>query len=277
MALALASVVVGALCYVPLARRVRFWRTGVVVTEGIRFYLDPQDQVITRSILRDGSWEKAETATVRRLLHPGDTFVDVGANVGWYTAVASRAVGDRGRVIAFEPAPTSFRYLSRTVKANDCRNVTLEPKALSDRPGTLTLHIGETNKGHNSILATAPGMERVSVPAVTLDDYFRSAPGRVDLIKIDTEGAEGLILGGMDETFRKNPGMSILMEYHPKLVRATGCDPAAMVGRLYERGYKVATVEAGTGENIPIAAEKLARLTAALEANNAYVNLLVTR
>jgi FkbM family methyltransferase len=275
--LAVATAVVLSLCGPVLARRTQYWYSGVVTAEGLRFHLDPNDAVITGAILRDGTWEKAETETIRRLLAPGDTFIDVGANVGWYTAIASRSVGPRGRVIAFEPAPGSLAYLRRTVAENGCRNVTIEPKALSDKPGTLDLHIGVENKGHNSIIASGATGETVAVEAVTLDDYLGDVPGGIRLIKIDTEGAEGFILRGMRETFRKNPHMAILMEYHPRLIRSLGFDPPSLIRDLYGLGYKFAAIEANSGREIPVVDEDLDRLTAALEKETSFVNLLGTR
>lgn len=275
--LAIAAAGVLVVCGPRLARRVEYGWSGAVSAEGARFHLDPSDEVITRAILRDGTWEKAEIETVRRLLRPGDTFIDVGANVGWYTAVGSKSVGREGRVIAFEPAPGSLTYLRRTVAANGLRNVSVEPKALSDKPGTLELHIGATNKGHNSLLASTATDATVKVPAVTLDDYLSDIPGAVRLVKIDTEGAEGFILRGMAETFRKNPHMAVLMEYHPRLIRALGFDPPTVIRNLYALGYEVTAVEAKTAHEVPVLNDRLDRLTATLEENNAFVNLLATR
>lgn len=260
-----------------LNRRARYLATGTVTTEGFTIRLDPTDKVITQAIIRDGIWEKAETEVIKSLLRPGDTFIDVGANVGWYTLVASKAVGDRGRVIAFEPAPGSLEVLVRNVKENGVRNTKVEGKALSNKPGKLRLHIGATNKGHNSILGSTATDGFVDVEAVTLDDYLRTVDGRVRLIKIDTEGAEGFILEGMRETFDRNPQMKVVMEYHPSLMRQAGFDPATIVSGFYRRGYEVLAIEPGTGKTIPIKENRLADLTAELEKGQAFVNLLVTR
>ncbi len=123
-----------------IIRRIRFWQTGTVRVTKYTFRLDPEDRVMTEYILRFGEWERAETATIRSLLRPGDTFIDVGANFGWYTVIASDVVGNDGRVIAFEPAPAALALLRHNIQANGCENVTLEPEALSDRVGTLQLH-----------------------------------------------------------------------------------------------------------------------------------------
>jgi FkbM family methyltransferase len=258
-----------------IGRRVRFKATGLVQADGFTLRLDPKDEIITQAILRDGSWEKSETAVIRRLLQPGDTFVDVGANMGWYTLVASKAVGSTGRVISFEPAPSSYSLLQRNVKDNGCRNTTLEAKALSDKRGTLRLHLGETNKGHNSIIKSSATRGFVDVEALTLDEYLGSVPGVISLVKIDTEGAEGFILDGMAETFKRNPGMALVMEYHPSLMRLAGFDPEKVLGKFYGRGYTVEAIEPETGRTKQIKVDNIKPLTSALEKYNAFVNILL--
>jgi FkbM family methyltransferase len=261
----------------PSARRAIFKATGVVRTEGLKFHLDPRDEVITETILQYGTWEKSETEVVRRLLRPGDTFVDVGANVGWYTLIASRAVGETGRVIAFEPAPGSYSLLAQNAKDNGCRNVILESKALSDKRGTLRLNIGATNKGHNSIISSSLTKGFVDVEALPLDEYLKDLPGKIDLIKIDTEGAEGFILNGMTQTFRKNPKMAVIMEYFPTLIRKAGFDPAAILHDFYRQGYTVRIIALGTGRTNKMEESDMAEMTSTLEKNGEYTNILVDR
>ena len=81
-------------------------------------------------VLSSGTYEPEETRLFRSKCRPGDTVIDVGANVGWYTVIASKLVGKKGRVIAFEPEPVNFAILKKNVLANGCENVILELKAL---------------------------------------------------------------------------------------------------------------------------------------------------
>ena len=203
-------------------RRIVYWQTGSVKIEGLTFHLNPDDEVISEIMVDSGSWEATETAVIRGLLRVGDTFIDIGANIGYYTVVASKVVGDTGRVIAFEPDPVSFALLKRNVEENDCRNVTLLQKALSNSPGTLKLFLNESNKGAHRIFDRSGELNFVEVEAMRLDDYLEDHPGRVDLIKIDTEGAEGLILQGMRETLRQHQEVNVLMEFAPMLLNDSG-------------------------------------------------------
>lgn len=258
-----------------IARRVRYGLTGAVQVEGLTLYLDPRDEVITRMILHDGTWEPSETAVLRSLLRRGDTFIDVGANIGWHTLIAAKAVGPEGHVIAFEPAPVSFEILRHNAEVNGCRNAILVPKALSDKPGSVRLHLSDTNKGHNTIL-DEPGLkETIDVEAVPLDDYMKDVAREVALVKIDVEGAEGLVLEGMRETLRKHPQMAILMEFYPALIRRSRFDPAAMLRKFLDAGYEVQVIAANSSELSAIHEAQIPKLVALLDEHEGYVNILV--
>ena len=96
-------------------RKLRYRWSGTVRTGGLTFHLNPEDRVMTPAMVRFGLWEPRETALIRGQLGPGDTFIDVGANFGYYTVIASKLVGEPGQVTAFEPDPVSFRLLGRNV------------------------------------------------------------------------------------------------------------------------------------------------------------------
>ena len=122
------------------------------------------------------------------------TVLDVGCGKGYFSLAIARMVGPTGRVIAFEPDPESFALLQKNVAANGYANVVLEQKALSNEPGSLKLYLAEENLGDHRIYPVGE-REFVEVEAVTLDDYLAEKGGRVDFIKVDTQGAEGVILG----------------------------------------------------------------------------------
>ena len=159
---------------------------------GLKMYLDPTDKVITPTILVIGNWEPAETAWFLRIVKPGDTIVDVGANVGYYTIIGSRLVGDKGKVYAFEPEPAKFELLEKNVRLNGLTNVVLERKALSNRKGTLKLFIADKNKGdHRIYQPEGESRPSVDVEAVRLDEYFKDHKRRIDVLKIGHPGRRG--------------------------------------------------------------------------------------
>jgi FkbM family methyltransferase len=154
-----------------------------------------------------GLYELDTARVLRRLLRPGDTFIDGGANIGYFTLLAAKRVGARGRVHAFEPQPENRRRLAEHVAANGVREiVTIHPVALSDRPGSVQLHTyesAEANHGQATMFARAGTQTRAAVVAtVRLDDYQPDAAPR--LIKLDIEGAEPLAIAGMARTLRRH-------------------------------------------------------------------------
>ncbi len=206
---------------------------------GSTFYVQPEDDVITRELLTSGYWELDETLEARAILRPGDTFIDVGADFGWYTVIGAKAVGPTGRVIAFEPVPRNLEFLRRNVAANGCANAKLEPIALSNKSGKITMHLNRTNLGNHSMLEAQDRPDSIDVQAMTLDEYLKDYSGKIALIKIDTEGAEGYILEGMRETLRKHPETVIFMEFTPRWLQQSGYDPEAMLRKMSDQGYEI--------------------------------------
>ena len=134
-------------------------------------YTNPADSTIRTVLERDQVWEDLETRWILHTIRAGDVFVDVGANIGYYTVIAAKIVGDQGHVYAFEPDPTSFAILKANVERNGLANVTLEQKALSNEPGSLRLFLAHQNKGDHRIFdedgAARPFLD---VEALRLDD-----------------------------------------------------------------------------------------------------------
>jgi FkbM family methyltransferase len=176
--------------------------------------------VIAREACLTGRTAPAETAVVRAGLSPGGTFVDVGANWGYFTLVAAHAVGPGGRVVALEPDPRVHAELRANVARNGIRTVTVLPVAASDRAGEAVLAgyaEADRNRGVSSLVA-APAGEAAAFPVRTapLDDVLDGLGiGPVDLVKIDVEGAEELVLRGMARGMAEGRYRRILVELHP--------------------------------------------------------------
>jgi FkbM family methyltransferase len=222
-------------------RLAHYWLTGYVQVDGHMIYFDPQDPSdLTRIIVSTHEYDPEETAAVRSLLRRGDTFIDVGANIGWYTIMASDVVGKEGRVIAFEPSPPSFDILRRNVNINKLNNVKIEQKALSNKRGTVAFHI---EGAYSRLQEIHLDRKDVEVEAVPLDEYLKDFRGEIGMMKIDTEGAEGLILAGMRGILRNNPPRAIMLEFTPRLYPKTGFDPEAMLRELHEFGYEIYSYE----------------------------------
>ena len=136
---------------------------------------------------------------LKGLLRPGDVFVDAGANVGFYTLLASRLVGPTGRVLAVEMMPATAAILRQHVAINGCTNVEIVEKALSDRPGeTIMARVPAGKHGQATVADFAhayDSFEEHEVGTATLDEVCRGRK-RIALLKLDLEGAELQALAG---------------------------------------------------------------------------------
>ncbi len=191
---------------------------------GARIHCNPLD-LIQRMILHFGVWEPDVSRVIERNLAPGDVFVDIGANVGYDSLLASSLVGAAGRVIAIEASPRTHALLQRNLAANPfSSNVRAVNAAVADRPGTLDLYeVNAANIGAATTLASRGGTRMASVEALPLEQILTAEErSRLRLIKMDVEGAEPPILRHLLEHLPTYPAtMDIVVEATP------GDDPEA--------------------------------------------------
>jgi FkbM family methyltransferase len=189
------------LVYYALYIRAKFWGPLTVygtTEEGIHLRCQLPDVVQTYVYLF-GTWEPDLAAFLHRRLDQGDTFIDVGANVGCVSALASRLVGPRGTIVAIEPSPPVIAALKETVERNDLANVRVVAAAVSDRDQELPLFAGPNhNIGSTATVAHSGLQEEGRVRAAPLGSLVtREELATTRVIKIDVEGAEDRVLAGM--------------------------------------------------------------------------------
>lgn len=199
-----------ALVRIGLLRPVR-----VEVEPRVSLLLDPADD-ISRTILvsRAGRWEPEVWRSISSGLSDGAVFFDVGAHIGYDSLKAAVTVGDRGRVVAFEPNPNTLTQLRSNIDASGARNVIVQPIACTETETTLTLF--DSTLGGNS---GATSLSRANAGPVTRSYTVRGRPidavvkelaiQRLDVLKADVEGAELIVLRGATETLKR---------FHPKLI-----------------------------------------------------------
>jgi len=182
---------------------------------GFSLWVDPlQGGIIDAVLYRDGVYEIGTCDVARALLREGDVVVDAGAHIGWFTLAAATLVGERGRVVAFEPAADAFRILERNVALNGLRNVVAVPRALGAGPDARHLyHPLPADRALASLVEPARWAERETVTVVTLDASLASAGiDRVAMLKIDVEGWEADVLAGARSLLSREDGPAISVE-----------------------------------------------------------------
>ncbi|HIG81051.1 MAG TPA: FkbM family methyltransferase [Verrucomicrobiales bacterium] len=206
--------------------------------------LNPDDPVVSGA-LHFGVYEKAETKFFQTACREGMTFLDVGANIGYYTALAARAVGPTGKIIALEPDPESFKYLEQTIAANAVGNVLAFPVAASDVPAKLPLFISHDNRGDNRMYSPGGKWPTVEVEAVPADDLLaENKIETIDFIKIDVQGYEPKVIAGLRDTITRSPKLTLLTEFWPKGIRDAGGDPNDFLNTLRDLGLTLHELKA---------------------------------
>lgn len=185
---------------------------------GARLHCNPND-LIQRMILHFGVWEPDVSRVIEQNLKSGDVFVDIGANIGYDTLLASARVGRAGQVVAIEASPRTFELLQRNLALNAASvNVRAVNAAVSDKPGTLALYeVNKGNIGAATTLASRGGTLTASVEALPLDQILTADEiQRLRLIKMDVEGAEPPILRHiLNRLSIYPPTMDIVVEASP--------------------------------------------------------------
>jgi FkbM family methyltransferase len=210
--------------------------------DGIRMELDPQEWLQIH-MLAGLPTEPATTALFRKLLKAGDTYIDVGAHVGFHALAAAQCVGPTGRVLAVEPQPYNCARLLINSQINDLENVLVVMSAAGDRDGMIVLHDQKRNDKARLSVVEGAGVSdvatRFEVPIQKVDTLRdRHAPGPVRLLKIDVEGYEREVLSGAAATLAvtENLVFECLPDSSPQMV-------AELIATLTAAGFTLRQVD----------------------------------
>jgi FkbM family methyltransferase len=241
-------------CRAPVATTIRLilWRircllgwpaTVTLSPWNVRMFLPADWRGIAKLIYAFGEHYEPELAYLKQVLSPGSTFVDAGACYGIYTLAASTIVGTQGRVIAFEPAARAFRVLQHNLELNGLTNVLAYPAALGEKQGKAWLY-RHPNVGCDSLGRDGSFTDMGEEVAIrSLDDVLRRvAISRVDMMKLDVQGAEELLLRGALATLRAHHPV-VIFEVYPEGTIPLGLAPYGAWQLLEELGYQFFFVE----------------------------------
>jgi FkbM family methyltransferase len=223
-------------------------------------------EMMNRAMFLYGAFEISETRLVQALLGPGMTFVDIGANIGYYTLVAARVVGEMGLVHCFEPNRPMRLRLEENVQRNAFRNVVVHPEAVARFTGQVEFFAStwDANQGISSLLPGSGRGEMQQVPSISYDDFVAGlGTRRVDLIKMDIEGAELLAIEGGRQALARADAPGLIFE----------ADDLAPVGAvLHALGYKIRRLHytLQSGLELPDAETPMESLFSSYEAPNYF-------
>jgi FkbM family methyltransferase len=190
-----------------------------------KIFLDVRDIGIGKPLFLDHKYEPAETAFMERFIRPGMVILDIGANIGYFTALATSRLRKSGVIHAFEPDPHNYSLLEKTVADQNTNLVHLHHCALGDENGTVELfHSPVDNFGDHRVYGShSEDHPKVAVPMKIGDDLLASiGTTAIDFIKIDVQGFEVQVLRGLTNTIKSSEKVVLLSEVWPSGMTAAG-------------------------------------------------------
>jgi FkbM family methyltransferase len=218
-------------------------RPIAIRVDGHRVFAATPDRILALWMRKWTSAERYETQLWRDLIKPGMVVADVGGNLGVYTLLAARGAGLNGVVHSFEPDHDNHALLTRNVEANGYGNVVVHHSAVADKVGSISLFCRPEHRGDHRIYASGENVgPSVEVPVTSLDAVFADSP-RLDVVKLDIQGAEGRAIAGMTEVLRANPGLKLITEFWPEGLTKAGTDPAEYLNALREHDFEIRRID----------------------------------
>lgn len=202
-----------------------------------KMFLNVTDVGLSHMLLLNGCYEKTETEMLKKMIKPGDVFVDVGSNFGYYTLLASKLVGKSGKVFSFEPDPYNFSLMQRNIKINKCSNVLCVNKAVGEKDEKISFYIDVENLGRHNLI---PNWSKhiLTVDQISLDNFLPKG-SRVNIVKIDIEGGEELAIKGIKKIIQKKPSIKLLIEFFPERIRQNNLNPANLKRLISSLGFSI--------------------------------------
>lgn len=226
-------------------------RKRLVELQGFGLYV-MQDDYIGHSIIARRAYEPHVTSVLRSVLKPGDVFLDIGANVGYFSLLASSIVGAQGKVLAFEPNPDNVQLIYASLLHNRSANVVVFPYAASDAAAILRFVTVGSNGGVVTPHAAAQD-HSLLVQSAILDEVLQHEP-RIDVVKMDIEAHEPAALRGMAAILARHRPR-LVTEFHPWAMRLNNAEaPEDYLRQLTGQGYRLSVI-LESGRPMPLQSE----------------------
>jgi FkbM family methyltransferase len=228
------------------------------------YIVDAEDRLIMPNLVADGLYEPLVTKFICNSIREDYHCLDIGANFGYYSCLMAKLAW-HGRVMAIEADPKTWSILRDNTYINWCeRVVLLENVAITDKVGQATLYRREKRAGNTSmtpphpevlIKSGEPPAEEFTIECAPIDSLLDKMSGRVDLVKIDIEGAEPLAFRGVSETVRLNPRVRFVVEWSPSQIMDAGFNVQEFVHSIDDLGLRPWILE--VNKNTPVSFDEL--------------------
>lgn len=241
---------------------------------------DAGDTIISEKLRSDACWEPYESHLVLKHFQRGQIFVDVGANIGYYTLLASKLTGPEGMVFAYEPDRNNFALLQKNVNHNNLDNVRLYPLALSDRNEAGELFLSMDNFGDHRIYSGGESRISQAIQLVHGSQHLSPKTRHIDFLKVDTQGAEYFVVNGLKELIARNSAhLRMILEFCPYGIRHSGADGHQLIALLDSFGMQYHIIDHIEHKLIPAQSHHLSDWVNDLAQqpdNQGFINLFVS-
>ncbi len=215
---------------------------------GYKIFVDPTDSL---ELFINPNYSYFEKEIFTKNVKKGDVVLDLGSHIGYYTLIAAKLVGREGKIFAFEPGQVEFNLLSKNIRINGYQNTVLINKAVSNETGKNKLFL-HGDRADNRIYNSHDNRKYIEIETVKLDDYFQNYNGKIDFVKMNIQGSEGLALMGMHEILQKKSSLKIMTAFHPDLIKKSGINPIDCLNLLIGHGFKLYNINTEKKELEPI-------------------------
>ncbi|WP_316506234.1 FkbM family methyltransferase [Nitrosopumilus sp.] len=231
-----------------------------------RMVLDESDMDLSRQVrmLGEYSTESFEAKVCKEYLKPGQTVLDIGANIGFYTLIAASNVGPNGKVFAFEPSVQNVEMIGKSVAENSMTNVHVSNVAVSDKSGLGELYLSPYYQSEHSLFeyhyssGTHSG-KKTTVELVIIDEFLEQNCNslNVDFIKMDIEGAESRALCGMKKTLKENKHLTMITEFWPQGFHNANSSPQDFLEKLSSYDFTISHIDEYQNKVYPVTVNEM--------------------
>lgn len=254
---------------------VNILKPNYLIIQNQKLYIDKWDDIVSQELILSGVWEEYETELIKENLREGDVILDVGAHIGYYSLIAASIVGEKGKVYAFEPEPRNYKLLEKNIRENGYKNVVLINKAVTDKKKRISLFINDKNTGDHRIYDSGDRRKKIPIDAISLDEYFGGKDRKLNLIKLDIQGAEFFALKGARRLLRDSKNIKIITEFWPRGLELCGSSGEEYLKLLEENKFRLFNINEAKKSAKLITPRELLKMFPPEE--EGYTNLLCRR
>jgi FkbM family methyltransferase len=204
-----------------------------------------KSDLVSNMILKDKLWEAYETQLMIKHLKLGNNVLDIGGNIGYYTLIASKLIGEQGKVFTFEPEPQNFRLLKENIKRNNIANATLYSLGLGNKKESIQFYTCSENRGDHRAFNNDNNRQETVINIISGDEVIKGQ--KIDFIKIDTQGFELAILEGLRNTINNNINnknhLKMIVEFWPFALEENNTSANVLLNEIEQYDFKIRIID----------------------------------